>query len=213
MILMFILTVNSLRNQLIKLKIYSPTSKTAKYRFKFNCFERKPDDKKMQKSSVTNYSKNINLKFEKENFSIRSSVDTLTLVENSNKMIKNNEIEKEVEKTANEKLKKLKNLNLSKISQKQTDNSKHYVQNEIKAVKVLGVVFTCFIVSWLPYCLINIGTVLCNIYKIEIFEFQIFLSYLTYIGYISSTFNPIIYTAFNKKFRQNFIQILKCKKK
>ena len=101
-------------------------------------------------------------------------------------------------------------INVNKISLNPTANSKQYVQNEMKAVKVLGVVFACFLVSWLPYCLINIGTVLCSIYKIEIFDFQHFLSYLTYIGYISSTFNPIIYTAFNKKFRQNFTEILKC---
>ncbi len=73
--------------------------------------------------------------------------------------------------------------------------------------------FVGFLVPWLPYYLINIGAVLCNFYKIEIFDFQHFLTYLTYIDCISSTLYSTFYTVFNKKFRQNSIEILKYMKK
>lgn len=79
------------------------------------------------------------------------------------------------------------------------------VKNELKALKVLGIVFIAFIVAWLPLCLINIGSVL---YDTTIFNE--FLGSFTYLGYISSTFNPIIYTAFNDRFRKNFFEILQC---
>lgn len=84
------------------------------------------------------------------------------------------------------------------------------VQNEVKALQVLGIVFIAFIIAWLPYCLVNILSALFSIYEIELIQFQQFLIYLTYLGYFQSTFNPIIYTMFNKKFRKNFIEILNC---
>ena len=79
------------------------------------------------------------------------------------------------------------------------------MKNELKALKVLGIVFIAFIIAWLPLCLINIVSV---VFKTS--YFNKFLSSFTYLGYISSTFNPIIYTAFNKRFRKNFFEILRC---
>ncbi len=79
------------------------------------------------------------------------------------------------------------------------------MKNEWKALKVLGIVFIAFIIAWLPLCLINIVSV---VFKTS--YFNRFLSSFTYLGYISSTFNPIIYTAFNKRFRKNFFEILRC---
>lgn len=87
------------------------------------------------------------------------------------------------------------------------------VQSEVKALRVLGIVFIAFIVAWLPFCLLNIVTALLGIYNIHNANLNDALIYLTYLGYFQSTFNPIIYTVFNQKFRRNFIEILKCKKK
>ncbi len=84
-------------------------------------------------------------------------------------------------------------------------NTTESIKTELKAMKVLGIVFIAFIIAWLPLCLINIITVL-----FQTSYLNEFLSPFTYLGYISSTFNPIIYTAFNKRFRKNFFEILRC---
>ena len=84
-------------------------------------------------------------------------------------------------------------------------SSTESMRNEMKALKVLGIVFIAFIVAWLPLCMINIGSVL---YNSDLFND--FIGFFTYLGCISSTFNPIIYTAFNERFRQNFFEILRC---
>ncbi len=52
-----------------------------------------------------------------------------------------------------------------------------------------------------------------EIYQITSFHFEKYIIYLTYLGYFQSTFNPIIYTVFNKKFRRNFFEIITCKSK
>ena len=104
------------------------------------------------------------------------------------------------------------NSKISRKSRKTRNNeSKEYMRSELKALKVLGIVFICFIIAWLPFCLINYALVFYEGDQHN--QLAEFLNYFTYIGYISSTFNPIIYTAFNKRFRQNFFEILTGKKK
>ena len=87
------------------------------------------------------------------------------------------------------------------------------IHTEMKALKVLGVVFIAFVIAWLPFSLINIAAAIGFVYEKKIFDLHLYLKYLTYLGYISSTFNPIIYTVFNKKFRTNFLDILRCAKR
>ena len=87
------------------------------------------------------------------------------------------------------------------------------MQNELKALQVLGIVFIAFLIAWLPYCLVNIIIAIYSINKKNTMYLEKLLSFLTYLGYFQSTFNPIIYTIFNKKFRNNFVQLLKCSKR
>lgn len=213
MILMFTLTVRSLRMQLKKLENYSPV-KSNKTNISFKIESIKTNltrqdrlTKHSIRSSIRNdskFSKKSCFLFDKE-FSNNSSLASMSQIDNSIKYNKNESTDEVVQLKATTNSTKLR-----RKLQAQTCNTKLYMQNEIKAVKVLGVVFTCFLVAWLPFCLINIGSVIFSIYKIDIAHLHDFLNFLTYIGYVSSTFNPIIYTAFNKKFRQNFVEILKC---
>lgn len=92
-----------------------------------------------------------------------------------------------------------------------TNHSSEYMRSELKALKVLGIVFIAFIIAWLPFCLMNFILVIYD--GDQYAHLAEFLNYFTYLGYISSTFNPIIYTAFNKRFRQNFFEILHCRKR
>lgn len=85
------------------------------------------------------------------------------------------------------------------------------VQNEAKALQVLGIVFIAFIIAWLPFCFINMLSSILEINGIRFAKFYDYIIYFTYLGYFQSTFNPIIYTVFNRKFRTNFLEIIKCK--
>lgn len=86
-------------------------------------------------------------------------------------------------------------------------------QNESKALQVLGVVFIVFIITWLPFCFLNMLATILEINNQSTIQFSNLVVYFTYLGYFQSTLNPIIYTIFNQKFRKNFIQIIKCQRK
>ena len=90
-------------------------------------------------------------------------------------------------------------------------NSHTEVQNEAKALQVLGIVFIAFIIAWLPFCFINMLSSILEINGIRFAKFYDYIIYFTYLGYFQSTFNPIIYTVFNRKFRTNFLEIIQCK--
>ncbi|CAP34113.1 Protein CBR-SER-1 [Caenorhabditis briggsae] len=79
--------------------------------------------------------------------------------------------------------------------------------NEHKATRVLAVVFVCFFVCWTPFFFINFVVGFCGHHcTLPSWCGTLFL----WLGYVSSTINPIIYTVFNKRFRQAFVRILRC---
>ena len=80
------------------------------------------------------------------------------------------------------------------------------VKTERKAVKVLGTMFAIFVVCWAPFFSINFAMGVCSTCDIDVALFKVFL----WLGYVSSTLNPIIYTIFNKTFKKTFLRILKC---
>jgi hypothetical protein len=86
-------------------------------------------------------------------------------------------------------------------------------QNESKALQVLGVVFIVFIITWLPFCFLNMLSTILEMNNQSTTKFSNLVVYFTYLGYFQSTLNPIIYTIFNKKYRINFIEIIKCENK
>ena len=81
------------------------------------------------------------------------------------------------------------------------------VQTEQRASKVLGVVFMIFVICWAPFFLVNILTVLCPDCYFSPTLFTVFV----WLGYVSSTLNPIIYTVFNKVFKLTFLKLLCCR--
>jgi len=80
------------------------------------------------------------------------------------------------------------------------------VRNEQKAVKVLGVVFFIFVIAWFPFCILNLLQAICKRCSIN----GNILNGFVWLGYVSSTINPLVYTIFNQNFRLKFIQLLKC---
>jgi hypothetical protein len=85
--------------------------------------------------------------------------------------------------------------------------------NEKKALKVLIIIFLVFICLWAPFFILNVFSIFyCkNQIKCEL-DMKQFIIIATWLGYISSMANPIIYTMFSKNFRKAFIDLFKFKK-
>jgi 5-hydroxytryptamine receptor 2 len=93
-------------------------------------------------------------------------------------------------------------LNLARAK----NSDKTRVRTEQKASKVLGFVFAIFVMCWAPFFVVNILRVLCK----ECAFNNVLLSTCMWLGWISSTINPIIYTMFNCTFKQTFMKLVKC---
>ncbi|XP_053177865.1 5-hydroxytryptamine receptor 2B isoform X2 [Scomber japonicus] len=82
------------------------------------------------------------------------------------------------------------------------------LSNEQRASKVLGIVFLLFVVMWCPFFITNITSVLCTSCDFNVIArlMEIFV----WVGYVSSGINPLVYTLFNKTFRQAFTRYMTC---
>ncbi|XP_051863286.1 5-hydroxytryptamine receptor 2B isoform X2 [Drosophila albomicans] len=95
-------------------------------------------------------------------------------------------------------------LNLRR--QKRNSLSANAVATEQKATKVLGLVFFTFVLCWSPFFILNIIFAACPECQVP----EHVVNTCLWLGYVSSTINPIIYTIFNRTFRAAFIRLLKC---
>ena len=100
---------------------------------------------------------------------------------------------------------KVASLLMAKRDEKKEMNT---VKTERKAVKVLGTMFAIFVFCWGPFFSLNLAMGVCESCNVDVLLFKIFL----WLGYISSTLNPIVYTIFNKNFKETFIRLLTCNK-
>lgn len=80
--------------------------------------------------------------------------------------------------------------------------------NEQRASKVLGIVFMLFVVMWCPFFITNVTSVLCQGCKGNLVEHL--LDIFQWVGYVSSGINPLVYTLFNRTFRQAFRRYITC---
>ncbi|XP_031436625.1 5-hydroxytryptamine receptor 1D [Clupea harengus] len=78
---------------------------------------------------------------------------------------------------------------------------------EKKATKTLGIILGAFIVCWLPFF---VGTLVMAICK-ECWFHPVLFDVFTWLGYLNSLINPIIYTIFNDEFKQAFQKLIKFK--
>ena len=79
------------------------------------------------------------------------------------------------------------------------------LKTEQKAAKTLGIILGSFIACWLPFFILYLSGPVLNYFDLvtPVWVFKLF----TWLGYINSSCNPIIYTIFNKEFRQAFQKI------
>lgn len=82
------------------------------------------------------------------------------------------------------------------------------LSNEQRASKVLGIVFLLFVVMWCPFFITNITSVLCT--SCDVHVIARLMEIFVWVGYVSSGINPLVYTLFNKTFRQAFARYITC---
>ncbi|XP_069748440.1 5-hydroxytryptamine receptor 1F [Narcine bancroftii] len=78
---------------------------------------------------------------------------------------------------------------------------------ERKAATTLGLILGAFVICWLPFFLKELIVNICESCTIspEIADF------LTWLGYLNSLINPLIYTIFNEDFKKAFQKLVRCR--
>ncbi|XP_029903852.1 dopamine receptor D4b [Myripristis murdjan] len=76
---------------------------------------------------------------------------------------------------------------------------------ERKAMRVLPVVVGCFLFCWTPFFVVHTTRALCVTCAIP----PSLMSTVTWLGYVNSALNPIIYTIFNTEFKKFFKKFLR----
>ncbi|XP_024074565.1 5-hydroxytryptamine receptor 1F [Terrapene carolina triunguis] len=78
---------------------------------------------------------------------------------------------------------------------------------ERKAATTLGLILGAFVICWLPFFVKEVVVNTCERCHIS----EEMSNFLTWLGYINSLINPLIYTIFNEDFKKAFQKLVQCK--
>lgn len=78
------------------------------------------------------------------------------------------------------------------------------LSKERRAARTLGIIMGVFVVCWLPFFLMYVILPFCSVCCPS----RRVVNFITWLGYINSVLNPIIYTIFNMDFRRAFRKLL-----
>lgn len=84
------------------------------------------------------------------------------------------------------------------------EKQKISLSKERRAARTLGIIMGVFILCWVPFFLLYIITPFCP----SCCPSDQLIDFLTWLGYINSALNPIIYTIFNLDYRRAFKKLL-----
>lgn len=84
------------------------------------------------------------------------------------------------------------------------EKQKISLSKERRAARVLGIIMGVFILCWVPFFVVYIILPFCPGCCLS----NVIIDFLTWLGYINSALNPIIYTIFNLDFRRAFKKLL-----
>lgn len=87
------------------------------------------------------------------------------------------------------------------------EKQKISLSKERRAARTLGIIMGVFVVCWLPFFLMYVIVPFCD----SCCPSDKLIYFITWLGYINSALNPIIYTIFNMDFRRAFKKLLHIK--
>jgi 5-hydroxytryptamine receptor 1 len=90
------------------------------------------------------------------------------------------------------------------VSDALLEKKKISAARERKATKTLGIILGAYIICWLPFFIYTLVVAACETcFYPEMFDF------FTWLGYLNSLINPIIYTMSNDDFKKAFHKLLR----
>ncbi|XP_030060103.1 5-hydroxytryptamine receptor 1F [Microcaecilia unicolor] len=78
---------------------------------------------------------------------------------------------------------------------------------ERKAATTLGLILGAFVICWLPFFVKEVIVNICSTCYIS----DDMSNFLTWLGYLNSLINPLIYTIFNEDFKKAFQKLMRCR--